>query len=167
MQNHTHPINKTGGIFYIKLGCLLFWSCWFTLICLTNIFDFIHAYHGLPDDWLFRSGNYMLLAKVLQIYHTHSAILFTLFSLDIFVQGASAVLFIISSVTFLIKRQITLIVNIAFGISMALWAVFILLEEAFIAYNYESVHIRLFAFEMLTLLALHLLPHGHGHITES
>lgn len=161
MQNHTLLINQTRGIFYIKLGCLLFWACWFMLVCLTNIFDFIHAHHSLPDDWLFRSGNYMLLAKVLQVYHTPPAILFTLFSLDIFVQGASAILFTISSATFLIKKQITPIVNAAFGISMALWAAFILIEEIYIAYSYESVHIRLFAFEMLTLLTLHLLPHSH------
>lgn len=159
MQNHTLPNSQTRGIFYIKLGCLLFWACWFLLVCLTNIFDFIHAHHGLPDDWLFRSGNYMLLKKVLQIYHTPPAILFTLFSFNIFVQGTSAILFMISSATFLTKKQITPIVNIAFGISMALWAVFILTEEVFIAYSYVSVHIRLFAFEMLTLLTLHLLPH--------
>lgn len=159
MQNHTFPDNQTHGIFYIKLGCLLFLSCWFTLVCLTNILDFMYAYHGLSDDWLFRSGNYFLLAKVLQIYHTNPVILFTLFSLDILVQGTSAVLFIISTILFLTRRQISSIMNIAFGVSMGLWAIFILMEEIFIAYNYESVHIRLFAFEMLTLLMLHLLPH--------
>jgi len=119
----------------------------------------MYAYHVLPNGWLFRSGNYMLLAKVLQIYHSHPAILFTLFSFDILVQGASAILFIISSLAFIIKKQITPVVNVAFGISMALWAVFIIMEEIFITYSYESVHIRLFAFEMLTLLMMHLLPH--------
>jgi hypothetical protein len=161
MQGHTLPDKQARGMFFIKLGSLLFWSCWFTLVCLTNIFDFMHAYHGLPDNWQFRSGNYALLEKVLEIYHTPPAILFTLFSLDILVQGTSAVLCIISSITFLVNRQITPIINIAFGISMALWAVFILMEEVFIAYGYESVHIRLLAFEMLNLLMLHLLPHHH------
>lgn len=159
MKTYQNDENPFYGIFYIKSGCLLFFSCWFSLACLTNTFDFIHALYTLPN-WHFRSGNYDALAKVLQTYHTPIWFLNILFTLDILAQGISAILFFISFLSFIKYKKITSVINIAFGISMALWATFIIMEEIFIAYSFEGKHIRLLGFELLILLFIYLLPNG-------
>ncbi len=51
-------------------------------------------------------------------------------------------------------------VTLAFAVSLALWAAFILADEALIAYATEAVHMRLFVAELVSLLALVLLPEG-------
>ena len=49
----------------------------------------------------------------------------------------------------------------AFGVSLALWAGLIVADEAFVAYeiaNLEATHVRLFAVQLISLLAVRLLP---------
>lgn len=147
------------SLFYFKLGCLLFWAGWFLLACLTNFFDFLYVLQLLPADWIFRSGNYALLDKALHIYPVSLTFQNTLFICDIFVQGLSAVLFFVA--TFLFWQQDRAMwrwINFAFALSISLWGVFLLMEEIFIAYSYEAVHRGLFIFELMTLLAIHILP---------
>lgn len=88
-----------------------------------------------------------------------------LFSLDIFAQGLSAILFFIAAFCLWKRVYVWQTINIAFSLSMSLWAVFLIMEELFIAYPYEATHIRLFMFEMISLLALHLLPHSTSEST--
>lgn len=146
------------GLYWIKLGCLLFWSGWFLLACLSNFFDMLNAVYGLPADWHFLSGNYVAVAKVISIYSLPDFCLNLLFSLDILIQGACALLFYLAALSFWRRKELPTLTHYAFGLSMALWAAFILMDEAFIAYAYEGTHLRLFAFELLTLLTLHELP---------
>lgn len=151
--------NQIAGLFYIKLGCLLFWACWFLLAFSSNLFDFAYVFYGLPGTWLFRSGNYLFLTKMLSLYNMPKVFITTLFILGMIIEGIVAILFFLSFILFMCYQRISMLTNLAFGISIGLWAIFILLEEAFIAYSYEVIHIRLFIFEMITLLILHLLPH--------
>jgi hypothetical protein len=145
------------GLFAIKLGCLLFWFGWFSLACLSNLFDMINALYGLPAEWHFVSGNYVAVAKVISIYSLPDFCLNLLFSLDILIQAACALLFFLAAWAFWKQKELPTLVNYAFGLSMGLWAAFILMDELFIAYAYEGTHLNLFAFELLTLLALHEL----------
>jgi predicted ABC-type ATPase len=49
----------------------------------------------------------------------------------------------------------------AFGVSLALWAAFVIADEIFIAYetaNLEGTHMGIFASQLITLLVLRLLP---------
>lgn len=150
--------NQDYGMFYIKLGLLLFFCFWFLIAFLTNCIDFYIA-SGLMKTLHFHSGNYSALKSVVSIYNTPNYILNLLFLADILMQGASAMLFLVA--TFCFWRDIYLwqSINMAFGFSMALWVIFIIMEEIFIAYSYEATHIRLLILEMTSLLALHLLPH--------
>jgi hypothetical protein len=151
--------NQSQGLFYIKLGCLLFWAVWFSVAFSANFFDFLNMEKELPLEWHFLSGNYQALATVLNIYHTPHGLLNTLFILDISIQAISAILFFVAVIYFLRAVCVWQTVNLAFGISMALWATFLVMEEVFIAYPFEATHVRLIVFEMICLLALHLLPH--------
>jgi hypothetical protein len=47
---------------------------------------------------------------------------------------------------------------LAFTVGLALWAGFVLADEIFIAYTLEAVHLRLFGLQLLSVLALRLLP---------
>lgn len=155
MQTITH---KSFGLYYFKLGCLLFWACWFAVAGSTNLFDFMHAVGYLSNDWLFRSGNYNVLADVVKIYHLSPLFLNILFICDFSAQLLSAFLFFLSIIIVISGRPGWAFINSAFAISMALWGVFMVMEEIFIAYPYEHTHAMLFAFELITLLALHFLP---------
>jgi len=144
-------------LFYFKLGLLLFWGCWFSFAFTTNLLDFLHVLGYLPSDWLFRSGNYQLLHGVITIYHPPVYVLNLLFICDIAAQGLSAILFITAAYCYW-RGYSWRYINLAFMFSIALWGVFLLMEEVFLAYHFESVHAGLFEFELISLLAMHLLP---------
>lgn len=154
-----HHSNKSFMLFNLKVGCLLFWACWFALAFTTNTTDFMQALGWLPRDFHFRSGNVDLVKFVINIYQTPNWILMILFILDIAIQGACAILFFAACWHFYNRRSSAWsLVNTAFTLSIGLWAAFLIMDEFFIAYTYESVHSNLFIFELLTLLAIHLLP---------
>lgn len=150
--------NKSYGLFYFKRGILLFWGIWFAIAFLSNLTDFFIA-TNIVQPLSFHSGNYSALEKVIRIYNMPFYFLNILFFLDILIQGISAILFLISALYFWYNKYFWQAINIAFIFSMSLWAVFLLMEEILIAYSFEAVHIRLFIFELISLLAIHLLPH--------
>ena len=152
--------NQDYGLFYLKQIILLFWCAWFFIAFLTNFTDLLTTTHTMTAS-SFRSGNYSALEKVIAIHHTPHYLLNMLFILDIFIQGISAILFFTAAICFWRRIYTWQAINIAFGISMSLWAIFLIMEEIFIAYSYEATHIRLFVFEMVSLLVLHLLPHQY------
>ena len=47
----------------------------------------------------------------------------------------------------------------AFAVSLALWAAFMLADEVFIAYGVEGTHMAIFTAQIVTLLAIRLLPY--------
>lgn len=151
-------IKQTYGVSPIKSGLLLFWGCWFLLAALTNCFDLLGTHNLLPSYWRFRSGNLALITSVIHIYNFSFIWANLLFLIDIIIQGTVSVLFIIAAVTFWTQRPAWKWINAAFGISIALWATFILMDEFFIAYNFEGTHMSLFAAELLSMIAMHLLP---------
>ena len=137
----------------------MLWACWYTLASLTNLFDFMHGIGNLPDSWLFRSDNYANLQQVFSIYHTPSFFVSFLFICDMSAQAISAILFWIAFICFFSNNKYKWqFINAAFGFSIALWSVFLVLQEIFIAYALEHVFIRLSAYEMLTFIMIHLLP---------
>ena len=149
--------NKEYSLFYLKLSILLFWGSWFSIAFLTNTTDFLIA-ADIMSPLPFRSGNFNLIKNIMSIYNIPSDISVLLFSINLFVQGAIAILFLTAAFSFWQQKSFWLFSNIAFGLSIALWAVFLILEEVFIAYAFEATHIRLFEFELVSLLFLYLLP---------
>lgn len=155
-----HTRDKGTILFYFKIGLLLFWFAWFGIASLSNLMDLLSAHYGVLLAWKFHSGNYLALGKVLSIYSTPTYILSILFYMDIIIQAVSAILFFIAAFcTFRAKAFCWKYINLAFAVSISLWAVFLIMEEIFLAYPYESTHMTLCIFELLSLLALHLLSH--------
>jgi hypothetical protein len=48
--------------------------------------------------------------------------------------------------------------DMAFLVSLALWAAFMIADEIFAAYDAEAAHMRIFIAQLLSLLVLYLLP---------
>ena len=99
-----------------------------------------------------------MVHDVLNIYSNSGFILNTLFSLDILTQLSSAMLFFCAAWIFISKQKVSCYVNYAFGVSLGLWAAFILVDEILIAYGYEHNHQILLTFELVTFLSFYLLP---------
>lgn len=141
----------------IKSGILLFFGTWFFIAFLTNFFDGLHSLDYL-NLWKFRSGNFNQLLQVFSFYQVSPKLTGILFTCDIIVQGISSILFYIAFSQFYWNKKPWPWINCAFGISIALWGVFLIMEEVFIAYGYEGTHIQLAIFELISFAIIHLIP---------
>lgn len=147
---------KNFGLYYLVAGLLLFWFCWFALATLTNIFDLLHTYGFINSTWRFRSSNFTLLYAVISIYQFSQISALFLFCANLLIQTSSAVLFLFATVAWLTKsKNLWVLINLAFMLTIGLWASFVVMEEFFISYPLEATHIRLIIFELVSLIAIH------------
>lgn len=146
----------------IKRGVLLFWALWLSIVLAGNIADGLKALKILPDTWPFASGNYLYMVKVTSIYHTPEWIVAVLFVGIMIWEGLGAYLFWRSFREFNgIKDSGLTAVYRAFGVSLALWAAFLIADEIVLVYkigNLQMVHMGIFTSQFITLLAIRLLP---------
>ena len=143
----------------LKQGILLFWALWLSMAWLANACDGLKACHLLGTGWKFASGNYALLVETTQKYHTPLWLTAILFLGVILWEGGAALLFWSAFYVFQgIHQPAGRAFYPAFGVSLALWAVFIIADEIFLAYETEATHLRVFIAQIVSLLVLTLLP---------
>jgi hypothetical protein len=135
-----------------KSGVLLFWAMWFTVVALSNAGDALKAGRVLPAGWSLASGNWELMLKVTAVHATPVVLVGILFLGVIAWETLAAVLF--WRAWALGGRGGVL----AFTAGLALWGAFAIADEIFIAYSLEASHLRLFGLQLLSVLALRLLP---------
>jgi hypothetical protein len=136
----------------LKSVVLLFWAAWFTIVVLTNVFDILKASGGVPARWTFASGNWELMVKVTGVHGMPVAVVALLF-LGVMAWEALAAILFWRAWAAGGRGGVA-----AFTVSLALWAAFSLADEIFVAYTLGPVHLRLFGLQLLSLLALRLLP---------
>jgi hypothetical protein len=136
----------------LKSGILLFWAAWFTIVLLTNVGDALKAGRVLPAGWTFSSGNWELMLKVTAVHATPVALVGIMFLGVIAWEALAGLLFWRAWIAGG-RGGIT-----AFVVGLALWAAFVLADEIFLAYTVEAAHLRLFGLQLLSVLALRLLP---------
>jgi hypothetical protein len=136
----------------LKSGVLLFWALWFSLVLLTNVLDALKAGRALPAGFSLASGNWELMLKVTGIHATPVPLVALLFLGVVAWEALAAVLF------WRAWAHGGRGGVVAFTAGLALWAAFALADEIFIAYTLEAVHLRLFGLQLLSVLALRLLP---------
>lgn len=144
---------------FLKRLLLLFWAIWLTLVFATNVLDGAKALGVLSDSWLFASGNYHLLTETTARYGTPAWMNGLLFLGVIGWEGTAGVLFWLTWLRFPVgreKRQRLLYA--AFTAGLTLWLAFAIADELFLAYKLEGTHLRLFIAQLVTLLAVELLP---------
>jgi hypothetical protein len=134
----------------LQRGILLFWSLWFFIVCLTNLFDVLVTFQILPFDWPAVSNNYLLIEKSTSIYHFPHWMNDLLFFIIIAWEGICSILFFRAFLQFRPDHsQEDTILYEAFGAALALFCAFILACEVFVVYDIESAHLRI----LIALLA--------------
>ena len=143
-----------------KLGLLSFWSLWHGIVLLTNLFEGLKVLHVLPARWRFASTNYDAIVRATQKYHPAPWIPRLLFSGVLLWQVFILVGFGWAMVASVGSGSMDLnLANIAFGLSLSLLAAFIIADELCTEYDTEHGHILFFIAQLLTVIALAVLPH--------
>lgn len=141
----------------LKRALLVFWAVWFSIVFLTNVADAAKAVGLLDKSWAFASGNYNFLANTTAKYDTPDWANTTLFAGVIAWEGLSAALF--WRAAWLFRTASSRSARwAAFTAALLLWAAFMIADEVFIEYGVERTHLGLFSAQLLTLLAMELLP---------
>ena len=142
-----------------KLGVLLFWSLYFSIVFITNWFDALKAAGVLGDGWTFASGNWAAIREATAIYDTPGWLRAILFAGVLVLELLAAALFWRA---FLLARRSGIyggpLITAPVIVGAALFAGFVLADEIFIAYSFEATHFRILIALVVSLLALRLLP---------
>ncbi len=143
----------------LKLGLLVMWTAWFSLVVFTNAFDALKMLGVLPQRWRFASQNFQQLRDAVAVYSAPSWLAGVLYAGVIAWQLVIAAFMWRALLASAAAGQLALAaIDAAFFLALGLWAAFLLAEEIFKQYQTESKHILLFMAQLLTLSALHLLP---------
>lgn len=145
------------GLPIIPIGLLAFWALWLTLVFLTNLLDGLKVAGVLPESWPVASGNYRAIRDVTDGYGVPDRAVGLLFAGAVAWELAAAVLLWRAVLTFGGAGGFGP-TYLAFAASLALWAAFILADEVFSAYDMSRTHWVIFSAQLLTLLAVVLLP---------
>ncbi|MVM32550.1 hypothetical protein GO755_21095 [Spirosoma sp. HMF4905] len=145
----------------IRAGLLLFWALYFSIVFASNSADALNALSLLPSNWHFVSGNYGLIQKVVSMYEPPVWLSGFMFAGVILWEAVGAVLFWKAfGVTLRQNQKQSVMVHAAFGITIGLWAAFILADEIFLTYllgGLASTHYNLLLAELATFILIRLL----------
>ena len=143
----------------LKRGILFFWAVWFSIVLATNLGDGLKAIGLLPGGWPFASGNYDLILKVTSVYSPPEWSVAVLFIGVLIWEGVATFLFWRAAKGFRGASGESLSkVYAAFCVGIGLWAVLMLADEFFLAFQMEAGHLGIFSGQLISLLAIRLLP---------
>lgn len=140
------------SILTLKQGVILFYALWMSIVTLKNLIEWLKEIGVLPESWRrLLSGNYSAMREVLGD-SVPTALVKTLLILVTIWEAFAA---------YLLWRALLIdfaFIPMAFGAALALWAIFMLVDELFSAYDLFVVHLRLFTSTLLILIFLLLIP---------
>lgn len=144
------------GTGFIKSGMLLMWALWMTLVTVYNLLDALKTLRVMPTRTV-SSSNFALLVRTTRVYRTPRWLVWTLFwGVIVWEALASGLLW-----AALLGGGLGL-ASAALGVSLLLWAGFILANQFFMTWLTEpaavAAHRSLFNMTALSLLLLYLLP---------
>lgn len=147
------------GLLLLKLGLLSFWGLWFVLVFFTNLFEGLKVLHRISWTWKFASHNYQPVVLATAEYHAPLWLAKVLFSGVLLWQLITVLIFGWAIAASL--EQVSLdwgLVDAAFAAGLSLWGAFMLADEFFKEYDTERTHVQLFIAQLVTVVALHILP---------
>ncbi len=147
-------------VILLKRLLLLFWAAWLTVVFLSNLADAGKGLGLLGEPWAFASGNWRLVQETTARYGTPAAVNAVLFAGVILWEGVAAVLFWRAGWSYRGRNAARKTVYVAFTASLLLWGAFLVADEVLIAYPLAGTHLRLFVAQLVTLLAVELVPEG-------
>ena len=147
------------SLLLLKLGLLSFWGLWFVMVFSTNLFEGFKVIHRIPWTWKFASHNYQPVVLATAEYHAPSWVPKILFSGVLLWQLITVLLFGWAIVASLEEVSLNWgLVDAAFAAGLGLWGAFMLADEFFKEYDAERTHVQLFTAQLVTVVALHVLP---------
>ncbi len=147
----------------LKQGIILFWAVWLSLVVVLNILDVLKHHGALPENWKFNSGNFPFMQAVVKVYGTPNPVTWVLYICAIIWEIVAIAL--LWSALFGFDPANLRLVNLAFLVNLALWAMFVVMDEIFLAFlvpgfNIMETHRSLFTANLVSLMAIHLLPNS-------
>ena len=131
---------------------LLFWSCYFSIVTVTNILDGLKAMGVLSNDWKLVSGNFEMILQ------TTSKLAMPVYLIAFLYCGVILIELITSALFWKSVRNTTDInVYPAYSAGLLLFAGFILADEIFCDFTFESIHMRIFFGLLVSLATLIIL----------
>jgi hypothetical protein len=146
-------------LFTFKFGLVSFWAIWQLLVFMTNLFEGLKLLRIVPPYSKFASQNYQAVAQATGAYKAPPWMPQTLF-LGVLVWQLG-ILFLFGRAVISAWSDRTLLLSAAteaFAASVSLLAAFMIADEVFRQYEVERAHILFFTAQLLTLLALYMLP---------
>ncbi|MBD2702341.1 hypothetical protein IC229_16955 [Spirosoma sp. BT702] len=144
----------------ISAGLLAFWALYFSIVLLSNSADALKSLSILPTGWPFASGNYELIVKVLSIYSSPVWVAVGLFVGVILWEALGAFLFWKAFLEMIRQTPSHKVaIHRAFGITLGLWAAFLLSDEIFLAYlvgDITTTHFNLLIAELASFILIRL-----------
>lgn len=133
---------------------------WHGIVLVTNLFEGLKVMRVLPTRWTFASKNYDAIVRATEKYHPAPWIPRLLFSGVLIWQLLILISFGWAMVASVRSGWIDLDhVSIAFGLSVSLLAAFIIADELCTEYDTEHGHILFFIAQLVTVIAIAVLPH--------
>lgn len=144
---------------FLKRALVAFWAVWLTVVLATNVLDAVKALGLLGEYWPLASGNYRFVVETTARYRPPAWVNGVLFAGVIAWEGTAALLFWLACWAFAgqgggCRRTL----YAAFTTSLLLWGAFLIADEVCIAYAVAGTHLRLFTAQLVSLLAIELLP---------
>ena len=157
-QNLVEKSNKNKSLQILSHSIIVFWAMWSSLVAFTDSINFLQAIHRLPRTWVFTSSNYDLVVKSVSIYGLNYLFSITCFLLLVLFAWLIAVFF--WRAAFTSKSNFERYLQncyLAFLLSFAVEAFFILADEVFIQYGFEHGHMDRLGFKLITFLVFFIL----------
>jgi len=156
-RDRTYALTST--LILLKLGLLSFWYLWFGLVLFTNLCEGLKLLHRMPWTWKFASHNFKPVVLSLAEYAAPSWLSKVIFGGILLWQFLTVLIFGAATVLSLAQQSLSWgLVDVAFAAGLGLWAAFMLGDEFCKQYEPERGHILFFTAQLVTLMALHLLP---------
>jgi hypothetical protein len=148
----SHPVNARGPLHRLGMGLLGFWALYFAIVALSNLTDLLRSVNVLPAGWHWVSENLAFMTSATSKFGVPYWVNPILLAGVIAWQGLAAMLFWRSA------RSGGAALGPPFTVGVALWAVFILLDELLLIFETgaEATHLRLLIAQLLTLVFLRL-----------
>ena len=141
-----------------KKAIVLFWLAWWSIALWTDIVGALAHFGYLHATWA-PDTNYPFLEKSLQMYNPPAALILILFIAIILWSFISTLFFLWASLG-LMQNQLVWMKRArnAFIISLSYWLAFFLADQLIMNFELEQNHMVQGGFQLLTFLALYLLP---------
>lgn len=146
---------------------VLFWAIWWLLAFLTDVLGGLKQIGAIAAPWL-RNSNYPDLVAALAPYAPPDWLAPVLFVGIIAWSLLTTILFAIATVTPMQPSdRWRWRVNNAYIVSLSFWLAFFLADQIVMNFAFEQNHMVQGGFQLLTFLAIHLLPEDRPNRSAS